>query len=77
MPTNSNWRLWQPPAETIEAIANTLSAHWAAAKSLQPKGEFWAHPGTWLRRQATRLVDSTRLVEDTEASEAAGDSAAP
>ena len=70
MPTKMNpWRLWQPPSETIDAIAGVLRSHWAAAKSLQPEA-LWSGPATWLRRQANRLVDQTApIVEDPEAPE--------
>ena len=61
MTSKTNW--WQPPTETIEAIASVLSSHWAAAKSLQPT-TLWNKPATWLRRQANRLVDgATPIVE--------------
>ncbi|HEY3786463.1 MAG TPA: hypothetical protein VGL55_14400 [Steroidobacteraceae bacterium] len=63
------WRLWQPPGETIDAIAGVLSAHWAAAKSLQPE-TLWTRPANWLRRQANRLVDPTApLVEEHDSPE--------
>lgn len=71
MTTNKTtpWRLWQPPTETLEAIASVLSTHWAAAKSLQPE-DLWNRPANWLRRQANRLVDQTApLVEDPDSSE--------
>ena len=45
--------LWQPPGETIEAIATVLSSHWSAARS-QP-GLFWAKT-SWLRRQVHGTV---------------------
>lgn len=57
MTVKTQWRLWQPPGETIDAIASVLGTHWAAAKSLQPGGQFWARPANWLCKQATRLVD--------------------
>ncbi len=46
--------LWQPPEETIEAIAAVLSSRWSAARS-QPAG-FWPGPTSWLRQQAKRLA---------------------
>ncbi len=51
------WR-WQPPKETIDAIANVLGSHWRAAKSrpLQlfwPRPESWSHPLTTLRSEAS------------------------
>ena len=58
MTYKSNWRLWQPPAETIEAITTVLSSHWETAKSLQAQALFSARPVNWLRRQANRLVGS-------------------
>ncbi|HVO48229.1 MAG TPA: hypothetical protein VMT29_18050 [Steroidobacteraceae bacterium] len=59
MTYKSNWRLWQPPAETIEAITTVLSSHWETAKSLQARALFSARPVNWLRLQANRLVGST------------------
>jgi hypothetical protein len=45
--TNS-W-VWQPPGETLEAIAAVLSAHWAAAKTQQLQWS-WPRSGNWLRQ---------------------------
>ena len=47
MKTRNNW-LWQPPNETIDAIATVLSSHWAAAKT-QQVGLFTLRAGNWLR----------------------------
>ena len=61
--TNS-W-VWQPPAETIEAIAAVLRAHWAAAKSQQLQ-LFWPCDGSW-RSQLTTLrevADSSSTLPD-------------
>jgi len=64
----SNWRPWQPPAETIEAITTVLSSHWETAKSLQAQALFSVRPVNWLRRQANRLVGSTpQSTSDTNA----------
>ncbi len=60
MSSAKKW-LWQPPAETLEALSSVLSTHWAAAKSLQP-ASLWGKPASWLRRQATRLVEGTTPV---------------
>ena len=46
----NDW-LWQPPGETIEAIASVLGAHWAAAK-LQQTQLFTLPSRTWLRQAA-------------------------
>jgi hypothetical protein len=46
--------LWQPPNETIEAIAAVLRAHWAAAKSQQLELFFLGTTGNWLRQLAWR-----------------------
>ncbi len=45
MKAKNDW-LWQPPGETIEAIASVLGAHWAAAKS-QHWQLFSLGTGTW------------------------------
>jgi hypothetical protein len=47
---SSNDWLWQPPGETIEAIAAVLSAHWAAAKSQQLQLFSLGTAGNWLRQ---------------------------
>ncbi len=52
--------LWQPPAETLEAIAAVMSSRWSAARS-QPDGLFWPHTTNWLRQQAKRLADNSRV----------------
>ena len=48
MKSTQSW-VWQPPGETIEAIAAVLSAHWAAAKSQQLQ-LFNLGSGNWLRQ---------------------------
>ena len=51
--------LWQPPDETLEAIAAVLSSRWTAARS-QPGGLFRPQTTSWLRQQAKRLADNGR-----------------
>ena len=46
---------WQPPSETIEAIAAVMSSHWRAAKA-QPERLYWPGPARWLHSQAMRLA---------------------
>jgi hypothetical protein len=61
----TNTWVWQPPTETIEAIASVLSAHWAAAKSQQWQ-LFWPSAGSW-RSQLTTLreaADSSDTLPD-------------
>jgi hypothetical protein len=41
------WRLWQPPAETLEAIAGVLRARWRAARVRTPH-LLWTTPPCWL-----------------------------
>jgi hypothetical protein len=53
-------RLWQPPRETIEAIAAVLSSHWLAAKA-HPERLFWPGTASWLHNQALRLADGNVL----------------
>ena len=48
MQSKNDW-LWQPPGETLDAIATVLSAHWAAAKSQQVQ-LFTLSRGSWLRQ---------------------------
>lgn len=47
-------RLWQPPADTLEAIAAVLGEHWRAAAS-HPEQLFWASPVSWVRVRAVRI----------------------
>jgi hypothetical protein len=47
--TSRNDWAWQPPGETIEAIAAVLCAHWAAAKSQQQLFSLGT-AGNWLRQ---------------------------
>ena len=49
MRSTDDW-LWQPPGETIEAIAAVLGAHWAAAKSQQLQLFSLGTTGSWLRQ---------------------------
>jgi hypothetical protein len=53
--------LWQPPDETIEAIAAVFSSRWSAAR-LQPGGLFRTQTTSWLRQQARRLAETTSRV---------------
>src|ERR1700742_1675703 len=57
--------VWQPPAETIDAIAAVLSAHWTAAKSQQLQ-VFWPRPGVWLSQLTTlrEAADSSGTLPD-------------
>ncbi len=48
------WRLWQPPAETLEAIAAALTEHWRAAAS-RPEQLFWGTPVSWVTLRAARI----------------------
>jgi hypothetical protein len=47
-------RLWQPPADTLEAIATVLGEHWRAAAS-HPEQLFWATPVSWVAVRAVRV----------------------
>ncbi len=62
-PANS-W-VWQPPTETIEAIATVLSAHWAAAKTQQWQ-LFWPRAGNWRSQLTTSpgVADSSGTLPD-------------
>jgi hypothetical protein len=58
----NDW-LWQPPGETIEAIASVLGAHWAAAKSQQwPLFSFGTD--SWLRQLSWRSRLTTSQEEE-------------
>ena len=46
-------RLWQPPANTLEAMAVALCEHWRAA-NLPPERLFWPTPVSWLKIPALR-----------------------
>ncbi len=63
MGTRKTLTLWQPPSETIEAIATVFSSHWRATRS-QPDGLFWPSTTSWLRQQARRLADNGRVLSE-------------
>jgi hypothetical protein len=57
--SKNDW-MWQPPGETIDAIASVLSAHWTAAKSQQMQlfslpTSNWLRQSSWLRQPLGKL----------------------
>jgi hypothetical protein len=60
----ANSGVWQPPVETIEAIAAVLGAHWAAAKSQQIQ-IFWPLAGRW-RSQLARLTTLREAADSSD-----------
>lgn len=48
MTTRMSWPLWEPPNETLEAIAAVIAAHWNAAKAFREQS-FWPDTGSWLK----------------------------
>jgi hypothetical protein len=54
--TRTTWRLWQPPGETLEAIADVFSSHWHAAKAQQER-LFWPGATNWLHQQAVSFTE--------------------
>jgi hypothetical protein len=68
----NDW-VWQPPGETIEAIAAVLSAHWTAAKTQQlelfaPRAGNWLRQSPWFRQ----LSWSRELTTLREAADSSG-----
>jgi hypothetical protein len=53
--SKTTFSLWQPPTDTLEAIASVLSSRWLAAKG-KPNTSFWPDPASWLRQQALWLT---------------------
>jgi hypothetical protein len=49
--------LWQPPGETLEALAEVMTSHWHAARS-QNASVFWPGATNWLHQQAVRLSEN-------------------
>ena len=49
MTTRTTWPLWQPPGETLEAIAEVVAEHWNAAKASYRERLFWPSATSWLR----------------------------
>ncbi len=47
MTTRMSWPLWEPPNETLEAIAAAIAAHWNAAKAFREQ-TFWPDAASWL-----------------------------
>jgi len=41
-------RLRRPPAETLEALASVMGAHWRAAAKSRAARLFWTASGSWL-----------------------------
>ncbi len=63
--TKRNSWLWQPPNETIEAIASVLGAHWAAAKKQQAQ-LFSLRSGSWLGQLSwSRRITTAPEAEDS------------
>ena len=52
MTTRTTWPLWQPPAETLEAIAEVVAEQGNAAKASYRERLFWPSATSWLRDQA-------------------------
>src|ERR1700733_3392346 len=48
MTTRTTWPLWQPPGETLEAIAEVVAEHWNAAKASYRERLFWPTATSWL-----------------------------
>ena len=48
MTTRTTWPLWQPPGETVEAIAEVVAEHWNAAKASYRERLFWPTATSWL-----------------------------
>ena len=42
-----SWPLWEPPNETLEAIAAAIAARWNAAKAFREQ-TFWPEAASWL-----------------------------
>ena len=53
MTTRTSWPLWQPPGETLDAIAEIVAAHWNAAKASYRERLFWPAATSWLRDRTT------------------------
>jgi len=47
--TRMSWPLWQPPADTLEAIAAVVAEHWNAARASYRERSFWPTATNWLR----------------------------
>ena len=62
MAKRTTWRLWQPPAETLESVSDVLTSHWNAAKA-QKERLFWPSATNWLHQQAASFsVFGTRYL---------------
>jgi hypothetical protein len=47
MTTRASWPLWQPPSETLEAIAEIVAVRWNAAKASYCESSFWPTATSW------------------------------
>jgi hypothetical protein len=59
MTTRTTWPLWQPPAETLETIAEVVAAHWNAAKASYRERLFWPTARSWLRDETDNTYHFT------------------
>ena len=48
MTTRTGWPLWDPPNETLEAIAAVIASHWNAAAKAYREKLFWPEAASWL-----------------------------
>ena len=61
MAINASVRVWTPSSETVEAIAEVLCSHWAAAKAAA-RSPFWSKPGNWLEWPRHHLTTGGKLI---------------
>jgi hypothetical protein len=65
--TRMSWPLWQPPDETLEAIAAVVAEHWNAAKASYRERLFWPTATNWLReawlRDAYHFTNGGKLIK--------------
>jgi hypothetical protein len=45
--------LWEPPDETLEAIAAVITSHWNAAAKAYREKLFWPDAASWLGEAPT------------------------
>ena len=60
--TRAHWPLWQPPAETLDAIAAIVAEHWNAAKASYGERLFWPDATNWLR-DVYHFTNGGRLIK--------------
>ena len=64
MTTRASWPLWQPPADTLETLAEVVASHWNAARTYGER-TFWPTATNWLRQATRAYLNNGHLLRPT------------